>query len=294
MNQGYTRRGFFRNIAAAGGMGWKILGSLRPAHAAGARPRNYYVSTLPFKQFPLDETLRKIRLGGFDAVELANDHVRQVGDAGRVKELAGECGIGIKSVLAGTAPADEAGLDGLLRLMDELQRMGVNRLSVASGGREQSDEAQIAAIIRNIKALVAEAEKREFVVSFYTHTNNMAYNLERTERIFREIPSSNFRFYYSPYHFHAAGEDPVAALKRLQARLAFVYFNCGVDPATRTEPFWGPAIDYRAVCRALVECGYAGDIMLLYLGLKVSAPDPIVEKLAAVREQINGFFASAG
>ena len=119
----------------------------------------------------------------------------------------------------------------------------------------------------------------------------MAYNLDRTQQLFDAIPSNNFGFYYSSYHFHRAGDDPVIALRTLSDRLFSVYFNCGVDSATRSEPFWAPEMDFRAICKEIERVGYDKEIMLIYLGLKAETPQPIIEGVLNARTKLDAYFS---
>ena len=124
----------------------------------------------------------------------------------------------------------------------------------------------------------------------FAHEGSLAYNLERTQQILDAIPSENLGFYYSPYHFHRAGDDPVVALRALSERLTSVYFNCGVDSKTGSEPFWAPEMDFHAICQELDRVEYAEEIMLIYLGLKAETPQPIIEGIAKARAKLETYF----
>ena len=93
----------------------------------------------------------------------------------------------------------------------------------------------------------------------------------------RSLPI-NFGFYYSPFHFHRAGDDPVVALRTLSERLVSVYFKLVVSiqgqGASRSghRKWISPAI-----CQEIDRVGYTEEIMLIYLGLKAETPQPIIE-----------------
>ena len=118
----------------------------------------------------------------------------------------------------------------------------------------------------------------------------MAYNLERMQQIFTAISAENFGFYYSPFHFHRGGDDPVVALRTLSERLISVYFNCGVDSGTGSEPFWAPEMDFPAICQEIDRVGYTEEIMLIYLGLKAETPQPIIDGVANARAKLETYF----
>ena len=124
----------------------------------------------------------------------------------------------------------------------------------------------------------------------YAHEGSLVYNLERTQLILDAIPSDNLGFYYSPFHFHRGGDDPVVALRTLSDRLSSVYFNCGVDSKTGSEPFWAPEMDFPAICKEIERVGYAVSIMLIYLGLKAETPQPIIEGVANARAKLETYF----
>ena len=55
-------------------------------------------------------------------------------------------------------------------------------------------------------------------------------------------------------------------------------------------PIWAPEMDYPAICAALEETGYCEEMMLLYLGLDVEAPMPIVEGIGKARSFLEACF----
>ena len=64
--------------------------------------------------------------------------------------------------------------------------------------------ARLKTIIDHLKTVTEEAQARNLTLALYAHEGSLAYNLERTQQILNAIPSENFGFYYSPFHFIAA------------------------------------------------------------------------------------------
>ncbi len=251
--------------------------------------RTYCASTLPFSPFQLTEFVGELSQNGMSAIELAQDHF-SVAEAETIAALREETGLRFKSMLSTVAVDAPNGLEVLISILDTAQRLSVPIVSIASGGNEDATAREIETIIDYLKTVTEEAEARNLTLALYAHEGSLAYNLERTQRIFNAIPSDTLGFYYSPYHFHRAGDDPVVALRTLSERLFSVYFNCGVDSRTGSEPFWAPEMDFPAICKEIDRVGYTEEIMLIYLGLKAETPQPIIEGVSNARAKLETYF----
>ena len=251
--------------------------------------RTYRASTLPFSQFSLMEFVGELSEAGVSAIELAQVHYSDV-EAETIATLRDETGLRFTSMLSTVGVDAPDGLEVLIEILDTAQRLSIPTVSIASGGNETATPREIETIIGHLKTITAEAEARKLSLVLYAHEGSLAYNLEHTQHILNAIPSENLGFYYSPYHFHRAGDDPVFALRTLSERLSSVYFNCGVDSRTGSEPFWAPEMDFRAICREIERVGYAGEIMLIYLGLQVETPQPIIEGISKARAKLETYF----
>ena len=247
--------------------------------------RHYCASTLPFSNFGLSEFVGELSEGGVSAIELAQTHFSDV-EAETIDALREETGLRFKSLLSTVRVDAPDGLEALISILDTAQRLSISTVSIASGGNETATAREIETIIGHLKTVTEEAAARNLTVALYAHEGSLAYNLERTQHILEAIPAENFGFYYSAYHFHRAGDDPVVALRTLSERLSSVYFNCGVDLATGSEPFWAPEMDFSAICQELDRVGYTGEIMLIYLGLKAETPQPIIEGISNARAKL--------
>ena len=251
--------------------------------------RTYCASTLPFSTFDLTEFVSELSDGGVSAIELAQPHFSDLATEA-IAELREETGIRFKSLLSTVRVDAPDGIEALISILDTAQRLSVPMVSIASGGNETATAREVDTIIDHLKTVTAEAEARNLTLALYAHEGSLAYNLERTQQILNAIRSENFGFYYSPYHFHRAGDDPVVALRTLSERLFNVYFNCGVDSRTGSEPFWAPEMDFPAICQEIALVGYTEEIMLIYLGLNAETPQPIVEGLLNARAKLETYF----
>lgn len=251
--------------------------------------KTYCASTLPFSQFALKEFAGELHQAGVSAIELAQVHYSDV-EAETIAALRDENGLHFTSMLSTVGVDAPDGLEALISILDIAQRLSISTVSIASGGNETATAREIETIIDHLKTVTAEAAARNLTLVLYAHEGSLAYNLERSQQILNAIPSENLGFYYSPYHFHRAGDDPVVALRTLSERLASVYFNCGVDSGTGSEPFWAPEMDFSAICQEIERVGYVGEIMLIYLGLKAETPQPIIEGVAKARAQLEAYF----
>lgn len=251
--------------------------------------RTYRASTLPFANFGLREFVSKLSESGVSAIELAQVHYSDVA-AETIAILRGETGLHFTSMLSTVAVDAPDGLEALISILDTAQRLSIPTVSIASGGNETATAREIEIIIDHLKTVTVEAAARDLSLILYAHEGSLAYNLERTQHILNAIPADNLGFYYSPYHFHRAGDDPVVALRALSERLSSVYFNCGVDSQTGSEPFWAPEMDFRGICQEIERIGYTGEIMLIYLGLQAETPQPIVEGVANARAKLETYF----
>lgn len=251
--------------------------------------RTYRASTLPFSNFGLSEFVGKLSESGVSAIELAQVHYSDV-EAETLTTLQEETGAHFKSMLSTVGVDAPNGLEALISILDTAQRLSISMISIASGGNETATAREIETIIDRLKMITAEAETRNLTLILYAHEGSLAYNLERTQQILNAIPSENLGFYYSPFHFHRAGDDPVVALRTLSDRLSSVYFNCGVDSRTGSEPFWAPEMDFSAICKEIERVGYTEEIMLIYLGLNAETPRPIVEGVLNARAKLETYF----
>ena len=251
--------------------------------------RTYCASTLPFSSFSLSEFAGEFPKVGVSAIELSQAHFSAV-DTETIAALREETGLNFKSMLS-TARVDAPdGLEALIEILDTAQRLSIPLVSIASGGNEDATASEIETIIDHLKTVTEEAAARNLTLMLYAHEGSLAYNLERTQHILTAISNENFGFYYSPFHFHRGGDDPVVALQTLSERLLSVYFNCGVDSKTGSEPFWAPEMDFSAICKEIDRVGYAEEIMLIYLGLKAETPQPIIEGVSNARAKLEAYF----
>ncbi len=251
--------------------------------------RTYCASTLPFAAFPLADFVGGLSEIGVSAVELAHAHFSTATPAS-INALRETTRLRFSSLLSTVRVDAPDGLADLVAILDTAERLHIPTVSIASGGNEAATAAERDTIIGHLKTVTREAEQRNLTLALYAHEGSFAYNLERTREILEAIPSETLGFYYSPYHFHRAGDDPVNALQVLSDRLAAVYFNCGVDSDTGSEPFWAPEMDFSAICAEIDRVGYDKAIMLIYLGLNVEIPDRIIEGVANARETLNTYF----
>ncbi|MCG9131974.1 sugar phosphate isomerase/epimerase [Candidatus Poribacteria bacterium] len=251
--------------------------------------KTYCASTLPFSSFPLTEFVGKLSEGDVSAIELAQPHFSDVA-AETIAELREETGVRFKSMLSTVRVDAPDGLEALISILDTAERLSIPIVSIASGGNETATAREIDTIIERLKRVTEEAAARNLTLVLYAHEGSLAYNLERTQQILDAIPADNFGFYYSPFHFHRAGDDPVVALRTLSERLRSVYFNCGVDSQTGSEPFWAPEMDFPAICQEIDRVGYTEEIMLIYLGLKTETPEPIVDGVLNARAKLETYF----
>ena len=251
--------------------------------------RTYCASTLPFSAFQLTEFVGGLSQNGVSAIELAQAHFSDA-DAETIATLREETGLRFKSMLSTVRVDAPDGLAALIEILDTAQRLSIPIVSIASGGNEDATPREIETIIDHLKMVTVEAQVRNLNLMLYAHEGSLAYNLERTQQILNAIPNENFGFYYSPFHFHRGGDDPVVSLRTLSERLAGVYFNCGVDSKTGSEPFWAPEMDFPAICQEIDRVGYTDEIMLIYLGLKADTSQPIIEGVANARAQLETYF----
>ena len=251
--------------------------------------RTYCASTLPFSDFDLSEFVGGLPENGVSAIELAHAHFSEA-EAETIETLRAETGLRFKSLLSTVRVDAPDGLETLISILDTAQKLSISTISIASGGNETATAREMETIIDHLKTVTVEAAARNLTLALYAHEGSLAYNLERTQHILNAIPSETFGFYYSPFHFHRAGDDPVLALRTLSERLSSVYFNCGVDSRTGSEPFWAPEMDFPAICQEIDRVGYTGSIMLIYLGLKAETPQPIIAGVSNARAKLENYF----
>ena len=251
--------------------------------------KSYCASTLPFSSFDLADFVSGLSDVGVSSIELAHTHFSDVNPE-TISQLRQETQLQFNSLLSTVRVDAPNGLEDLISILNTAQILSIPTISIASGGNETASPREIETIINYLKLVTTEAQSRNLKLALYAHEGSLAYNLERMQLIFNAIPADNFGLYYSPYHFHRAGDDPVEVLRTLSERLISVYFNCGVDSKSGSEPFWAPEMDFDSICSEIQDVGYSGDIMLIYLGLKVDTPVPIIEGISKARLELETYF----
>lgn len=251
--------------------------------------RTYCASTLPFSQYKLTDFVSELYKGGVSAIELAQTHFTDI-EPETIATLREETELHFKSLLSTVKIDAPEGFEEQIAILDIAKRLSVPIVSIASGGTEDATNDEIEKIIDLLRTLTIEAKSRKLTLSLYAHEGSLAYNLGHTQLILDSITEDNFGLYYSAFHFHRAGDDPVKALQILSERLNNVYFNCGVDSQTGSEPFWAPEMDFSAICKEIERTGYDQEIMLIYLGLNVKSAQPIVDGVLKARAKLETFF----
>ena len=255
-------------------------------------------SSLSFGSYDLATACRGIRAARYDSVEIVV-HGPQgeelLADPPGVGRLLDGEGLRLRSLLAATrGPADPGEEERIRQCLDIAVRLDCGLVTLASGGAEAADETETAALIAAHQRLATAAAQRGLILAMYAHRGTAACNSARARLFLEGVDSPAFRFYYSPWHFHLAGEDPLQALEALGDFVHCVYFNCEPDPASGrgrpTDQGRPPeGVDYAAVCRQLRATGFRDDPQIILLGGNPEGPEQITRGLAEARATLSAW-----
>ncbi|HUT25064.1 MAG TPA: sugar phosphate isomerase/epimerase [Sumerlaeia bacterium] len=192
-------------------------------------------------------------------------------DAEKINRLAAEAGLkGMTEVYAGGIPTDsleaaEAYVRNDLAHSFHLAERLRCPLVVFSGGRRQ--EGGLRASIAGIKALLPLIEDLPVKMALEPHLHSQYQDAEDYDAIFSEIDHPQVGITVDTGHFHSAGVDTKALIRKYPSKVWNVHLKDHVG--TRSVAIGEGEIDLKGIFEVLHEVGYDGA-----LALEIEPEDP--------------------
>lgn len=215
------------------------------------------------------ETLRHAPAAGFRYWGVAGPPFWTAGvpqwvDAEKINRLAAEAGlIGMTEVYAGGIPTDSVKAavsyvhHSLVHSFRLAARLGCP-LVVFSGGKRQ--EGGLEASIAGIRALLPLIADLPVKMALEPHFRSQYQDAEDYEVIFSEIDHPQVGITVDTGHFHSAGVDTKAFIRRHASRIWNVHLKDHVG--TQSVAIGKGEIDLKGIFRVLHEIGFEGALAL--------------------------------
>lgn len=230
------------------------------------------VNSLLFKKFDFVTAAKSVANCGYDGISLNaiknnGEHLdlfRWERQFEEIQQITSWYGLELLAM-------EVAHLDGLYLMpaFEACARYRIPIVNVGPGGKTGVEDD----LKRAIEQLAHWSEKASVygvTLCVKAHAGHAIYNSDTLLRALREIDSAGFGVDFDPSHFYRANEDPVEVLPRLLDRVKHVHIRDCKDrnqAGTIFDQCCGRGnIDLVALCRGLVEGGYAGPINLEIIG----------------------------
>ncbi|GAA3404113.1 sugar phosphate isomerase/epimerase [Paenibacillus hodogayensis] len=254
------------------------------------------VNSVLFKQFDFATAAKQIALCGYDGVEIAAikgmcEHL----DLSRWKEQSGELRAivednGLELLSTEVASLSE---ERLLPAFEAAAELGIPVINVGPGGKLGVEE-DVQASIETLARLSEKAAAYGVVLCVKAHVGNAIHNTPTTLRAMREIASSAFGIDMDPSHIHRAGENAEEALPAVLSRVKHVHIRDCKGREQGPGPIGLQAcgrgdIDLFGYCKAMVDGGYDGPVVLEVIG---AGPDHSLDQVSIVAAESYGYLNS--
>lgn len=231
------------------------------------------VNSVLFKQFDFATAARQIARAGYDGIEISAiagmcEHL----DLSRWKEQKAELQAivqdnGLTFLSTEVARLDEERLEAAFEAAAEI---GIPVVNVGPGGAIDN-EAELAAAIGTLSRVAERAASYGVTLCVKAHVGQSIYNTPTTLRAMAAIASPAFGIDMDPSHIHRAGENAEEALPAVLSRVRHVHIrDCrgrqqGPGPIELQACGRGD-IDLYGYCKAMVDGGYDGPVVLEVIG----------------------------
>lgn len=233
------------------------------------------VNSVLFKQFDFATAAKHIKASGYDGVEISAikgmcEHLeldRWKEQAAELKAISAEYGLPFLSMEVATLDEER-----LLKAFEAGASIGIPIVNVGPGGKKDVEED----VVQSIETLAKRAEQAaSFGVTLCVkaHVGNAIYNTPTTLRAMAAIGSGGFGIDMDPSHIHRAGENPEEALPQVLSRVKHVHIRDCLGREAGPGPIELQAcgrgdINLAAYCKAMVDGGYDGPVVLEVIGAK--------------------------
>lgn len=252
------------------------------------------VNSVLFKEFDFATAARHIALSGYDGVEISAiegmcEHL-QLNDwkpqAQQLKAIVQENGLEFLSMEFGSVK-DEARLE---RAFEAGAEIGIPIVNIGPGGKSGVEE-DLERSIDMLQRMSEKAASYGVTLCVKAHVGNAIDNTPTTLRAMAAVASPAFGIDMDPSHIYRANENPEEALPAVLSRVKHVHIrDCkgrqqGPGPIEMQACGRGD-IDLFGYCRAMVDGGYNGPVVLEVIGAK---PEHSLAQISIIAAETYGY-----
>ncbi|HUC90593.1 MAG TPA: sugar phosphate isomerase/epimerase [Paenibacillus sp.] len=251
------------------------------------------VNSVLFKQFDFAAAARHIALSGYDGVEIAAiqgmcehlDLSRWREQKNELQSIAQENGLSFLSAEVASLKEER-----LLPAFEAAAEIGIPIVNVGPGGKLGVEE-DLRASIEALARMTEKAASFGVALCVKAHVGNAIYNTPTTLRAMEAISSEHFGIDMDPSHIHRAGENAEEALPAVLSRVKHIHIrDCkgreqGPGPIELQACGRGE-IDLFGYCRAMVDGGYDGPVVVEVIG---ATPEHSLAQVSVVAAESYGY-----
>lgn len=261
------------------------------------RPMRAAMCSIAWRDEAIEDVAPRVAAAGYAGIEVWGPHVdRLIAEGGRVEALAQQLrdlGLEVPMVSAYFDLVDD--LEGSLATADRVlgycRALDAPLLRVFTGGGN-SAEASIGvwrAVVAGLQRMGAMAAAVGVTLALETHDGHLHDTTDSTLRLIRQANVPHLAVNLDICNLYARGEDPVAALKRLEPYVRILHLKnvrCEGGRWQSGLPLEDGAMDYQTFLAALADSRYDGYVSVEWFG---PAPDAAaVSELAYLRRVLGG------
>jgi sugar phosphate isomerase/epimerase len=251
------------------------------------------VNSVLFKQFDFATAAKQIKRSGYDGVEISAiqgmcEHL----DLSRWREQKEELQAIVEEQGLTFTSMEVASLneERLLQAFEAAAAIGIPIVNVGPGGKSGIAE-DLQTSIATLTYLAAKAASYGVTLCVKAHVGQSIFNTPTTLEAMEQIASPAFGIDMDPSHIHRAAENAEEALPAVLSRVKHVHIR---DCKGRAQ---GPGaiemqacgrgeIDLFGYCKAMVDGGYDGPVVLEVIG---AGPDHTLDQVSIVAAESYGY-----
>lgn len=251
------------------------------------------VNSVLFKEFDFAVAAKHIAACGYDGVEIAAiqgmcehlDLSRWKDQKSELQAIVQENGLAFLSTEVASLKEER-----LLPAFEAAAEIGIPIVNVGPGGKLGVEE-DLQASIEMLARMAERAASFGITLCVKAHVGNAIHNTPTTLRAMEAIASPAFGIDMDPSHIHRAGENAEKALPAVLSRVKHVHIrDCkgreqGPGPIALQACGRGD-IDLYGYCKAMVDGGYAGPVVVEVIG---SAPEHTLAQVSIVAAESYGY-----
>ncbi|MBP1993341.1 sugar phosphate isomerase/epimerase family protein [Paenibacillus eucommiae] len=251
------------------------------------------VNSVLFKEFDFATAAKQIALCGYDGVEIAAiqgmcEHLdlrRWKEQKNELQSIVSENGLEFLSTEVASLSEER-----LLPAFEAAAEIGIPIVNVGPGGKSDSEE-DLQASIESLAKMAERAASYGITLCVKAHVGSSIYHTPSTLRAMQEITSQAFGIDMDPSHIHRAGENAEEALPAVLSRVKHVHIRDCKGRAQGPGPIGLQAcgrgdIDLFEYCKAMVDGGYSGPVVLEVIG---AGPGHSLDQVSIVAAESYGY-----